>query len=81
MEKEHENYCNRLNPSRHGFTCNCSLMNKGKYRIIRFYSDYQPMKIIKIVKTLKEAQAHCNSKESQGIYKGIKWFDGFTQIK
>lgn len=43
------------------------------YRIIRFFQDDTPSKVIETGLTRKEAQAHCQDPESEGD----GWFDGF----
>jgi len=60
------------------------------YRIIRMYQDGRPSRTIRKVKTLKEAQDHCNDPStSSGAGTGkpliegdkvINWFDGYTEI-
>lgn len=49
-----------------------------KYKIIRFYQDSKKRpKVIKEVKTLKEAQKWCNDPMTSKY--GI-WFDGYQKI-
>lgn len=43
------------------------------YKIIRFFRDDRPKKIIKTGLTLEEAQAHCNDESTCGE----DWFDGY----
>jgi hypothetical protein len=47
------------------------------YKILRFYID-KPSKLIKTVKTIAEAQAHCNDPKTQ---KAGKWFDGYMKAR
>jgi hypothetical protein len=60
------------------------------YKIIRFFEKH-PRKVIKSGITLKEAKAHCNSKQSSSdtatgtealmVTKNFgAWFDGWTEI-
>jgi hypothetical protein len=49
------------------------------YQIIRFYSDIKKQgKLIKTVRTLAEAQAHCRDPKTR---KEVEWFDGYQKIK
>jgi hypothetical protein len=45
------------------------------YKIIRFYQDDRPNKIIKRGLTLEEAQEHCNDPATSGP----GWFDGYNE--
>lgn len=67
----------------HGIFCVFKCVESDKrYRILRFYSDGRPAKRIKIVGTLELAKLHCSHPETRGTMRnGVKWFDGFTEIK
>lgn len=43
------------------------------YKIIRFYREDKPSKVIKRGLTLEEAQAHCQREDTHGE----GWFDGY----
>lgn len=45
------------------------------YRIVRFYQDDRPTKVIKTGLTLETAQQHCNRDDTRGT----GWFDGYTE--
>lgn len=45
------------------------------YKIIRFYQDNRPSKVVKTGLTLEEAQAHCQSDDTHGP----GWFDGYDE--
>lgn len=45
------------------------------YKILRFYADDRPTKVVNTGFTLKQAQAHCNDEATQGK----DWFDGYTE--
>lgn len=45
------------------------------YKIIRFYQDDRPAKVVKTGLTLEEAQAHCNDDATHGP----GWFDGYEE--
>lgn len=44
-------------------------------KIIRFYRDDRPSKVIKTGLTLEEAQAHCRREDTHDHLEG--WFDGY----
>lgn len=45
------------------------------YRIVRFYEDERPRKVLKLRRTLEQAQAHCKRDDTHGD----DWFDGYEQ--
>ena len=53
-----------------------------KFRIVRFFSDDRPAKLVRVVGTLELAQLHCNSPLTRGTLRsGVKWFDGYREVK
>jgi hypothetical protein len=55
---------------------------KQKFRIVRFFSDGRPAKLIRVVGTLELAQLHCTSPLTRGTLRsGVKWFDGYREVK
>lgn len=56
------------------------------YKIIRFFSDDRPAKVIESGLTLELAQAWCNDPETSSSTaqnperygKGVEWFDGYN---
>lgn len=50
----------------------------GSYRIVRFYADDRPSKVMQVGLTLEEAQAHCNDPSTREA--GV-WFEGYSQFK
>lgn len=45
------------------------------YKIVRFYQDGRPSKVIKTGQSLDEAQEHCTDEATQGD----GWFDGYDK--
>jgi hypothetical protein len=45
------------------------------YKIVRFYQDERPRKVVKTGLTLEEAQEHCNDESTHGE----GWFDGYEE--
>lgn len=45
------------------------------YKIVRFYRDNRPKKVIKTGLTLEQAQAHCKDESTHGG----GWFDGYEK--
>lgn len=45
------------------------------YKIVRFYQNDRPSKVIKRGLSLEEAQAHCKRPNTRGE----GWFDGYTE--
>tara|TARA_R110002020_G_scaffold388394_1_gene599063 strand:+ start:1973 stop:2146 length:174 start_codon:yes stop_codon:yes gene_type:complete len=56
-------------------------MERERYKIIRYFRDDKPQRVIKEDLTLKEAQKHChNPKNREEDASGLAiWFDGFTK--
>lgn len=53
-----------------------------KFRIIRFFSDGRPAKLVKVVSSLYIAQLHCGSPLTSGTLRsGVKWFDGYKGVQ
>lgn len=54
-------------------------MEGGTYRIVRFYADDRPERVIEEGVTLAEAQAHCNDKSTSGEDENGRYFDGYRE--
>lgn len=53
-----------------------------EYKIVRFFSDARPSETVKIVSSLEAAKLHCSDAKSSGTLPGgVKWFDGFEEVK
>jgi hypothetical protein len=50
-------------------------MNMTTYRIVRFYSDDRPLRVLATGMTEEEAKAHCSPAWSTGD----GWFDGYQR--
>jgi hypothetical protein len=50
--------------------------NRERYKIIRFFRDKRPRRVIKRDLTLKEAQKHCSDPNTRK--EGV-WFDGYEK--
>lgn len=51
------------------------------YKVIRFYRDGKPNKVIKRGLCLEAAQEHCKSEETHKVEKSgdVVWFDGYNE--
>ena len=51
-------------------------MERERYKIIRFFRDNRPKRVVKMDLTLKEAQQHCSDPNTRK--EGV-WFDGYEK--
>jgi hypothetical protein len=55
--------------------------DSGKtYKIMRFYEDGRPARVIMSGLSLEQAQAHCSDPKTHKVHKdgSVEWFDGYT---
>ena len=64
-----------------------------RYKIVRYYQNNRPARVMRYNLTLKQAQEHCNDPETSSKTKGgpggqrllnldkkqTNWFDGYTE--
>lgn len=63
------------------FMVHKSVVGDGRtYKIMRFYEDGRPARVIMGGLTLEQVQSHCSDPKTHKVRKdgSVEWFDGYT---